>query len=449
MPGFLAVIFLLNGIGCQSSETPGKLLSQPMPGAVAHREATLVFEAIDTRRASLTYWKQGETVHSVIRQEAPDPTLVGGQIYRFIITDLDPGTRYSYQLALDGQVVDLLWEKPTFRTLEDWRFRSPAPDFTFLTGSCNYINEAKYDRPGKPYGQGTGILDHMSNSGADFMLWLGDNLYLRPADDTSRSGIWQRYQTKMSSPELQRLRSAMHHYATWDDHDFGPNDASKSYIFADTAFAAFKAYWANPSYGTWQTPGVFTSFDWSDCAFFLLDNRTYRDANRLNQEQYPDKTQFGKAQKEWLKQQLLEKRNATFKFIALGGQVLRGNTFESMGNYPKDQQEILDFIRENELRGVVFISGDRHFTELTKVERPDTYPLYELTSSPLTSGIAGSIKSGKEKNPMRVEGTLVDTQNYCSITVTGPKQERKLVIKAVDKDNREWWTREITAAELR
>ena len=33
----------------------------------------------------------------------------------------------------------------------------------------------------------------------------------------------------------------------------------------------------------------------------------------------------------------------------------------------------------------MFLSGDRHFTELLKVERPGTYPLYEFTSSPLTS----------------------------------------------------------------
>ncbi len=428
---------------------PGELISHPMPGAAAHREATLVFEAADTTEASVSYSKVGTVEKRTVRLAAPEPTPAGGQIYRFTLTGLEPGTQYVYQVALNGKIVELPDEPLHFRTLEDWKFRMAAPDLTFITGSCNYVNELKYDRPGTPYGKGNEILGHMAATQADFMLWLGDNLYLRPADESSRSGIWQRYRTKMSTPELQPLRSAMHHYAIWDDHDFGPNDSSKTYLFADTAFEAFRAYWANPSYGTWQTPGIFTTFDWSDCAFFLLDNRTYRDANELDPEKYPNKTQLGAAQKEWLKQSLLEKRRATFKFIALGGQFLRDNGFESMGKYPNDRKEILDFIREHRITGVFFISGDRHFTELTKVERKGDYPLYELTSSPISAGIAGSIKSGRETNPQQVPGTQVATQNFCSITVTGSPKARKLVIQSIDKENQLQWTYEIAAKDLR
>jgi alkaline phosphatase D len=423
-----------------------------MPGAASHREAIVVFEAESSAQAALTYWPKTDSDPenpTRLSLQAPAPTPAGGQIYRFVITGLEPGTRYSYQIELDDKVIEPAWQQPSFRTLDDWNYRAPAPDFTFITGSCNYINEEKYDRPGKPYGQGNDIFSHMAQSGADFMLWLGDNLYLRPADYTSRSGIWQRYRTQMSAPEMQQLRSAMHHYAIWDDHDFGPNDSSKTYPFADTALEVFRSYWANPTYGQPDYPGVYTTFVWGDCSFFLLDNRSYRDANDLDPKNNPQKTQFGTAQKEWLKQSLLEHSRSSFKFIVMGGQFLHDHAFESFADFPADRKEILNFIRENQIEGVIFISGDRHFTELTKVGRAGTYPLYDLTSSPISAGIAGVIKSGKETNPQRVPGTLAATQNYCSVTVTGEKKERKLVIRCFDKENNLQWTHEILAAELR
>ena len=56
------------------------------------------------------------------------------------------------------------------------------PAFSFVTGSCAFINEAKYDRPGKPYGGGYEIFESMAADDPDMMLWLGDNIYLREVD---------------------------------------------------------------------------------------------------------------------------------------------------------------------------------------------------------------------------------------------------------------------------
>lgn len=53
---------------------------------------------------------------------------------------------------------------------------------------------------------------------------------------------------------------------------------------------------------------------------------------------------------------------------------------------PEELNELLTAIEREKINGVLFLSGDRHHTELTKVSRAGTYPLYDLTSSPLTSG---------------------------------------------------------------
>ena len=157
------------------------------------------------------------------------------------------------------------------------------------------------------------------------MLWLGDNLYLRPEDWNSHEGIFRRYASSRSNPALQPLLGSVHHYATWDDHDYGPNDANRSYALKGSSLLAFKTFWANPSYGLPELPGVFGQFSWGDVDFFLLDDRTYR-APASTPEPRP---YLGQAQLTWLLESLSNSR-APFKVIASGSQVLSPyNRFES------------------------------------------------------------------------------------------------------------------------
>ncbi|MFN5884855.1 MAG: alkaline phosphatase family protein, partial [Bacteroidota bacterium] len=107
-----------------------------------------------------------------------------GSIVKFIPQNLEPGCTYKYTLLLDEKPatngVDLF-----FKTKPLWEWRAPTPDFSFIAASCNYVNDSAYDRPGKPYGQGTDIFLKMVQQPTDFMLWLGDNVYLREVDYSS------------------------------------------------------------------------------------------------------------------------------------------------------------------------------------------------------------------------------------------------------------------------
>jgi len=53
------------------------------------------------------------------------------------------------------------------------------------------------------------------------------------------------------------------------------------------------------------------------------------------------------------------------------------------------KKRLADWLEQQRIDGVVFISGDRHFGELLKIARPGAYPLYEFTSSPLTLPLTG------------------------------------------------------------
>ena len=141
---------------------------------------------------------------------------------------LEMGTQYQYCVLINDKLV----KRPypcTFKTFELWQWRKDPPTIEFAIGSCTYISEESHDRPGNPYGGGYEIFKSISEKKPEFMLWLGDNTYLRDPDFYSQSGVFYRYRHTRALPEIQALLANTHHYAIWDDHDYGPNDSDRTY----------------------------------------------------------------------------------------------------------------------------------------------------------------------------------------------------------------------------
>lgn len=431
----------------------GSIISGPMLGYRAHREVFLWVETKEVQKVTLDYWRAGQPeTKRTLEQASPAVTPAGGQITHFRPGLLELGAKYEYTLSLDGVKQDFPFPT-TFQTQTLWEWRTPPPDFKFIAGSCAYINDPAYDRPGPGYGKTTRTFELMGDSGADFMVWLGDNWYYREPDYDSISGLWYRPQHDRAIPEMRKLLASMHHYATWDDHDYGPNDSNWSYEYKAETLKIFQAYWGNPSYGEPGNPGVYTKFYWGDAAFFLMDNHYHRDAAAINQDTHPEKTQWGRRQLEWLKQSLIqakELKHFAFKFIATGTQVLqtepRGEGHEF---YRREREELLQFIRENEITGVVFLTGDVHHTGLYRRQLEKDGPwIYELTSSPITAGATDVLKSEKAKDPYVLKDTLVGDQNFTTVEVRGPKDARELVITCIDKQGGVRFTHKVPLADL-
>ena len=70
-----------------------------------------------------------------------------------------------------------------------------------------------------------------------------------------------------------------------------------------------------------------------------------------------------------------------------------------MSQFPTERQQILDRLEEEDIRGVVFLSGDRHTTELSELTLGNGRKVYDLTVSPLTSGPGHAREEG---NSLRV-----------------------------------------------
>jgi alkaline phosphatase D len=436
--------------------TAGTLVSGPMLGYQAHREAFIWVETKDAKQVTLDYWRAGQpdTKQSITLADLPT-TPAGGQIAHFRPGLLEPGTTYEYSISVDGTAQ--VFPFPTvFRTSPLWNWRAPPPDFKFIFGTCAYFNQPVYDRPGAGYGKTMETFRLIGDSGADFMLWGGDNWYYREVDYDSVSGMWYRPQLTRALPELRKLFAVMPHYATWDDHDYGSNDSNKSFEFKDEALRVFKAYWGNPGYGEEDNPGVYFKFFWSDAAFFVMDDRYYRDDDLLDEHSAPGpmKTQYGARQRDWLKQSLVhaqKEKHATFKFIATGGQVLTdfGGASETFAYYTAEREDLLKFIKDQGITGVVFLTGDVHFTELARKKIGETQWVYELTSSPLSSGASKLGHGERAHDPQRVGDTAVDDQNFCTLAIRGPKDDRVLTIACIDKQGVTRWTRDIKASELK
>lgn len=422
----------------------------PMPGYQEHRETVIWLQTQGAKKVTLEYWIGDKPAKNEIFSSTKLINNSTATNHHFVLGQLSMGTTYHYRISLDGKPISFPYSL-TFKTKPLWEWRTNAPDFNFLVGSCLYVNDTAYDRPGASYGQGTEILTNMNNKPSDFMLWLGDNTYTREADYGSISGLQYRYQHTRADKNLQPFLASRNHYAIWDDHDYGNNDGCKAYPLKETTLALFKSYWANKTYGQ-NNQGIYSQFSYSDADFFLLDDRFFRDFQFLNDSLFPNKTQLGEEQLQWLFNSLVQSR-ATFKFIAVGGQFLNENTDkESYNFFKKERERIINFIVTQKINGVIFLTGDRHHTELLKnttVETSLGYPLYDLTSSAISSRASDISKSSEFTNPMRVPNTLVMENNFCNISITGTRGKRVLVLQCFDKNGTLKWEHKITEAELR
>jgi len=359
------------------------------------------------------------------------------------LTGLKPETHYLYQIEINGKLQTLPYAA-RFRTQPLWRNRKAPPALKLALGSCAYLNDPEADIPGyEGLGGNYEIFESIRKAQPDFMLWMGDNVYLREPDFFSADRLNKRYRQMRELPEARPFLAAIPQYAIWDDHDYGSNDSDRSYRLRTEILDIFRHYWPNPASGQLEG-GIYTRFEWGDAEFFLTDNRYFRAPFKLKD---PNKDFFGPAQWAWLKDSL-SNSVATFKFIVVGNQVLNTQTpSENFYSYRREFQDFLNWLEQSNIPGIVLLSGDRHHAELLKLERPKTYPLYEYTVSPLTSKAYPPFAEEKEL-ATREPGSLIEARNFGLIQITGPAGQRVLELQTHASDGKILWQRKITQQEL-
>lgn len=345
---------------------------------------------------------------------------------------LRPNTRYVYQIQPTGATAARIWP-----VLGSGHFRTPPPDtvltdFTFAVGSCALVLDP-YPTGGYP------IFGHIHQQRPDLMLWLGDNVYLGGDEWLHPPAAIHRYAHVRALPNLQSLLADATNVAIWDDHDFGPNNADSTLPTRAAMLGVFRAFWPHDLYEA--APGGATGhFRWGDAEFFLLDGRYWRTPKHGTAPRH--RSQLGARQRAWLVAGLA-RSTATFKFVAVGGQVLSTNAHgETFANgFRRERRALLRALDSAQVKNVVFLTGDRHFGELS-VRRPRRAPVqYDLTASPLTAGTA-KVRA----NRRRVRGTAAHTHNFATIRMGGAAGARHLTLTSFDGAGRQLWQQQIAAA---
>ena len=277
-------------------------------------------------------------------------------------------------------------------------------------GSC-----AHQDRP-QP------LLKLAAAYGPDRFIFLGDNIY---GDTDNMDTLRAKYQRWGAKPEYKQLAAATNILAIWDDHDFGRNDAGRHYPYKEASKEIFLDFFNEPLQSERRKHKGIYHVEYLQAGdrrvqIILLDNRTFRDnvlpydsAAILPRKNYfypldykphtsKDSALLGEQQWQWLDEQL--RQPADLRLICSGSQFgIEFNGYEAWANYPHEQERLCRLIRDTRAEGVLFLTGDVHYGEISRLRSPGMYPLYDITSSGITS-----VWDFATPNRNRIEGPVMD-----------------------------------------
>ncbi len=289
-----------------------------------------------------------------------------------------------------------------------------APLRRIAFGSC-----AQQDRP-QP------IWQAVVASRPELFLFLGDTIY---ADTKDMEVMRKKYAQLAAQPGWQKLRKTCPVLATWDDHDYGANDAGADYPKKDESQQIFLDFFGVPKDSPRRTrKGVYHAkvFGPTDrrVQVILLDTRYFRSPlkkrgkSARGQGTYvpnpdPSATILGETQWKWLAEQL--KVPARLRLLVSSIQVVaEDHGWEKWMNFPHERERLYKLLRDTKASGVVILSGDRHLAELSMMDAGIGYPLYDLTSSGLNKGYQGWRKL--ETNRRRVM-TMNQGDNFGLVSI--------------------------------
>ena len=333
----------------------------PMLGHVGTDTARVWVLGSEPAEASVVYSK-GPDLSDRRLTAAVELTTKNHLMSILSIENLETAQRYFYAISLDGKIVTPQ-PYPSFTTAP--QTGSPTRQRIVFTSCLGYTGGAS----------AAAWAQMDAGSGADLILLLGDDHY---ADTTKRKGQSTAYFSHRATPAFRSITSRIPSYNIWDDHDFGPNDSDGTAAGKEESLATFKDFWPNPSYGEADNPGIYYRFTRGDVDFFMLDVRYHRSPDKMIDDGH--KTMLGAKQLAWLKRELAASTGRV-KIIASGSEWQPNSHADSWTSYPRERDEIFRFIEENQIRGVLLISGDRHFTGGYQIGGK----LIEVTSGPLGS----------------------------------------------------------------
>ncbi|MCB0057151.1 MAG: alkaline phosphatase family protein [Caldilineaceae bacterium] len=240
----------------------------------------------------------------------------------------------------------------------------------------------------------------------DLFVFLGDNVY---ADTDDMDVLRAAYARLAAQPGFHQLRSRVPVVATWDDHDYGFNDIGAEHVAKQGSKEVFLDFFGEPVASERRTRagGIYTSYvlgppgrrvqvilldtRWDRSPLTRVSDAEYDARRRENVGPYtstsdPDARLLGEDQWQWLAAQL--QQPAEVRIIATSIPFAQeGTGWEIWANFLAERRRLLDLIAAGETAGVLFITGDTHRAQFSRLATDAPYPLWEVNSSGLTENV--------------------------------------------------------------
>ncbi|MCX7652047.1 MAG: alkaline phosphatase D family protein [Bacteroidia bacterium] len=332
---------------------------------------------------------------------------------RLALTNLRPATRYTYEVRLsDGRQITGAFHTP------------PVSPLRVAFISCHDISPESKDQL-RAYELLARYEPHLIIHLGDWGYPDTTEKEFPPKTNFFPKD-WERlrrlYQKRFTDPYMRSLYAIAPWSYMYDDHDFAADNTGRDYraqyrtlklpvgdypfdpVIRTNAMRAYAAYFPHYEFID-STEALFQSFRWGDVEFFLLDNRSARtgtmrvfemgELGRYYFRPRPEITILGQRQREWLLG-ALAKSSARWKVILSGVTYNRnlqlfihqalampeqklslvagilkvpaifvaGYIADTWAGYPADQDTLLSWCWQKDIRGVLFVSGDTHIGTL-------------------------------------------------------------------------------------
>lgn len=299
----------------------------------------------------------------------------------------------------------------------------------------------------------------------DLFVMLGDNIY---ADTEDMSKMRTDYAKLGAVPAFQELRASCPILATWDDHDYGKNDAGAEYPMKRESQKALLEFFEEPGESPrWGREGVYGAKVFGPpgrrVQVILLDTRYFRSplktrenvdsAKRDGLGKYvpntdPGATILGDAQWKWLDGQL--RQPAEVRLLASGIQVVADDHgFEKWGNIPHERDRLFKLIRETAASGVIVLSGDRHAAEVSRIDEVVGYPLYDITASALNRPRSWMLENNRFRIGTQQTGALYFDSNFGFMSIDWERADPLITMQIRNEQGKPVIVHEVSLGSLR
>ena len=346
---------------------------------------------------------------------------------------------------------------PAACALEDWQTLPTGPVSRIAFGSCAKQWESQP------------IWNTVAAAKPDLFLFIGDAIYGdwhgdKPFTPTAESlqADWGRL---AAIPEFAAVRKQVPFMATWDNHDYGSHDGGAEFSLKETSKSVFLDFFGEPEDSPRrQTPGIYDARIFGPegrrVQVILLDTRFFRSdfrrdprtkeerkaigkVGKYSPNDDKDATLLGEAQWQWLEQQLGQP--AKLRLIISSTQIVANEKgMDEWGVFPLERQRLFDLIDSTGATGVLLLSGNVHFTELSKTDEGG-YPLYDFTASGMTHV---NPDYPDAPNTHRIAGPYVE-HNVGVVEIDWEAPDPVVRLRALGVDGREGFKYELLLGDLK